>query len=47
VITLNYLVRSKTGRWFAVTGNWHDPAAAVSAPDFTSLMNRALRLVPH
>ena len=47
VITLNYLVRSKTGQWFAITGNWHDPATAVSASDFAALMNRALRLVPH
>jgi len=47
VITLNYLVRSKAGQWYAVTGNWHDPDAAVSTPDFAALMNRALRLVPH
>jgi len=45
VITLNYLVRSKAGRWYAVTGNWHDPKAIVSTPDFAALMNRALRLV--
>lgn len=46
VITLNYLVRNKAGRWYAVTGNWHDPNASVSEPDFAALMNRALRFVP-
>ena len=45
VVTLNYLVRSKAGHWYAVAGNWHDPDAAVSTPDFAALMNRALRLV--
>ncbi|HEU4960880.1 MAG TPA: serine hydrolase [Sphingomonas sp.] len=44
VITLNYLVRTKAGKWFAVTGNWHDADAAVSEPTFAALMNRALLL---
>ena len=42
-ITLNFLVQSKAGGWFAVTGNWHDSDAAVSELDFVALMNRALR----
>jgi len=45
VITLNYLVRTRAGKWFAVTGNWHDAGAAVSEPVFAALMNRALLLV--
>lgn len=44
VITLNYLIRTRAGDWFAVTGNWHDANAAINELDFTSLMNRALRL---
>ncbi len=44
VMTLNYLVRDKGGRWFAVTGNWHRSDIDVEALRFTGLMNRALAL---
>jgi beta-lactamase class A len=44
VITLNFLVQTKSGEWLAVTGNWHNPDAAVSELSFVSLMNRALAL---
>jgi len=44
VITLNFLVRTKAGKWLAVTGNWHHPDAAVSEAGFAALMNRALLL---
>lgn len=44
VITLNFLVRTKAGKWLAVTGNWHNPDAPISEPNFASLMNRALLL---
>ena len=44
VITLNFLVRTKAGKWLAVTGNWHNPDAAVSEAGFAALMNRALLL---
>ena len=44
VITLNFLVRTRAGKWLAVTGNWHDPQAPVEALTFASLMNRALLL---
>lgn len=44
VITLNYLVRDRAGRWFAVVGNWHRTDADVVALQFTSLMGRALAL---
>jgi hypothetical protein len=42
VITLNFLVRTKAGKWLAVTGNWHNPAAPVETLTFVGLMNRAL-----
>jgi hypothetical protein len=44
VITLNYLVETRSGEWLAVTGNWHNPKAAVSTLTFAALMNRALLL---
>ncbi len=45
VIALNYLVRNKAGRWFAVCGSWNNSRAAVDNDRFTSLMIRALALV--
>lgn len=44
VVTLNYLVQSRDGRWFAVTGNWHRSDAGVSEASFGILMARALTL---
>ena len=44
VITLNYLVRRKDGRWLAVVGNWHRADAGVDTPMFSQLMARALVL---
>jgi beta-lactamase class A len=44
VITLNYLVKTKSGAWFAVAGNWHDPNAALSDEQFALMMARALDL---
>lgn len=45
VISLNYLLRDKRGRWFAVTGAWNNPARDVDSPRFNGLMVRALALV--
>lgn len=44
VLSFNYLVRTKDGRWLAVAGNWHNPDAAVQELTFASLMTRALLL---
>ncbi len=44
VITLNYLVRRKDGRWLAVIGGWHRSDAGVDTLPFTQLMTRALVL---
>lgn len=44
VLTLNYLVRRKDGRWLAIAGNWHRPDAGVDTNAFAQLMNRALVL---
>ncbi|TPG22357.1 serine hydrolase [Sphingomonas koreensis] len=44
VITMSFLIETKTGAWFAVTGNWHNAAAAVDEAAFGGLMNRALAL---
>ncbi len=44
VVTLNYLVRTRAGRWLAVTGNWHRADADTPVLSFATLMNRALTL---
>ena len=44
VITLNYLVRRKDGRWLAIAGNWHRADAGVDTLMFSQLMIRALAL---
>ncbi|QDZ06465.1 hypothetical protein FPZ24_02395 [Sphingomonas panacisoli] len=44
VLTLNYLVRRKDGRWFAVVGDWSRTDAGVDTGLFAQLMNRALIL---
>jgi len=45
VISLNYLLRDKRGRWFTVTGTWNNSARDVDGPRFNGLMVRALALV--
>lgn len=45
VISLNYLVRTKSGHWFAVTGQWHNAADGVDEARFMAIINRALTLI--
>ncbi len=45
VIALNLLARSKTGRWYGVSGTWHRADAGVDEPRFLPLVTRALALV--
>lgn len=47
VIAMHFLVRTKAGRWFAVTGHWNDPAKPVDNLKFATLMSRALGLLPN
>jgi hypothetical protein len=44
VVSLNYLVRTASGHWLAVTGNWHRADGDTPEPRFAQLMNRALAL---
>lgn len=46
VIAMSFLVRTRTGRWFAVTGHWNDAAKPVEDLIFVTLMSRALGLIP-
>jgi hypothetical protein len=45
VLTLNYLVQAKDGRWYAATGNWHRADDAVNELRFAGLMGRVLALL--
>ncbi|WP_234422679.1 serine hydrolase [Sphingomonas aurantiaca] len=45
VLSLNYLVQAKDGRWYAATGNWHRADDAVNELRFAGLMGRALAVL--
>ncbi len=45
VIAMNFLLNTRDGRWFAVTGNWHRSDAAVNDAAFAAIMGRAVALV--
>ena len=45
VLSLNYLVQAKDGRWYAATGNWHRADEAVNELRFAGLMGRALAVL--
>ena len=45
VLSLNYLVHAKDGRWDAATGNWHRADDAVNELRFAGLMGRALAVL--
>ncbi len=45
VITLNFLVKRKDGRWLAVAAGWHRNDASIEESRFVQLMTRALVLL--
>ncbi len=45
VISMSYLLHSKSGQWYAVTGSWNDPAKAVDEGKFTAMMTRVVQAV--
>lgn len=45
VISMNFLVQTKAGRWYTLTGSWNDPKALVNEKRFIALASRALALV--
>lgn len=45
VIAMNFLLRAKDGRWYALVGSWNNPAARVEEARFVALMTRALNLL--
>lgn len=45
VISMTYLLESKKGEWFVVTGSWNDERAAVANDNFALLMQTAVRVL--
>jgi Beta-lactamase enzyme family len=45
VISMSYLLHSKSGHWFAVSGSWNDPANAVDDFKFNSMMTRLVQTI--
>jgi beta-lactamase class A len=46
VISLNFLLRSQSGQWYAVGAVWNNSKAAVSETEWVSLVRRAIDLLP-
>ena len=44
VMAMSWLLQGKDGGWYAVSGTWNDPQAAVDGPRFAALMTRAVTL---
>ena len=44
VINMTFLLQSKDGAWYALTGSWNDTATQVDDSRFASLMGRAVEL---
>ncbi len=45
VVAMSYLVQSKAGNWYAVTGSWNNADQDVSTNQMTALMNRLLSTI--
>jgi beta-lactamase class A len=45
VISMSYLLHSKSGQWYAITGSWNDPAKAVDETKFGALMMRLVQAI--
>jgi beta-lactamase class A len=45
VFAMNFLIQTKAGAWYSVTGSWNNADAAVDSAQFEALMSRALGLV--
>jgi beta-lactamase class A len=45
VMNMTFLVQSKAGAWYAVSGGWNNKSAAVDEGKFVGLMSRAVALV--
>jgi beta-lactamase class A len=42
VISMSYLLRSKTGKWYVATGSWNDTSREVDHAKFTALIARLI-----
>lgn len=45
VMSMTYLLQSKKGEWFVVTGSWNDENAAVREAEFAGLMQKAVKIL--
>lgn len=45
VMSMSYLIKTKAGDWFTVTGTWNNPTAAVDERQFEALLQRGINLI--
>jgi hypothetical protein len=46
VLNMSYLLESKSGTWYVLTGSWNDPNHSLKDDDFEGIMQRAAELLP-
>ncbi len=42
---MSFLLKSREGRWLAVSATWNDPSAPLDEPRFAALMSRLVGLM--
>ncbi len=45
VMSMSYLLQTKAGDWFTVTGSWNNPASVLDERRFEAMMQRAVNMV--
>jgi beta-lactamase class A len=45
VVAMNFLVQTKAGAWYGVSGSWNNPKTAVDGAQFEAIMFRAIELI--
>jgi hypothetical protein len=45
VLNATFLLRSKSGRWMALSLTWNNPAATLDEPRFIALVGRLVALM--
>lgn len=45
VISLSYVVQSKSGQWYSVTGSWNNPDKVIEEASFVAIMTRLLNIL--
>ncbi len=45
VLAMSYLLRTRGGQWYAISGSWNDPSATLAERRFVAIVTRIVQLV--